>query len=88
MSAPIKVTSYKQLRELAENHGSVDLYGPHGGRALSAAFVLNMNYSRVASCMEAGQMTVYQKPTVKFFHQPKRPKTPSEPEATTQTSQQ
>lgn len=88
MSAPIKVTSYQQLLELAKNHGSVEFNYPYGGRALSAAFVLNMNYSRVAHFMEAGQMTVYQKPTVKFFHQPKRPKTPSEPEATTQTSQQ
>jgi hypothetical protein len=84
MSAHIKVTSYQQLLELAKNHGSVEFNYPYGGRALSAAFVLNMNYSRVAHFMEIGGLTVYQKPTVKFFKRSKNRKLPSQLEDTTQ----
>lgn len=87
MSAPIKVTSYQQLKELSLNGGSVHMGAPYMSRALAAAFVLNMNYSRVASFMEGGQITVYQKPAVQFFKRPKYRKSPSKQEATTETSQ-
>jgi len=83
MSAPIKVTSYNQLLELAKNQGSVEFNYPYGGRALSAAFVLNMNYSRVASCMETGALTVHVKQP-KFFKRSKNRKLPSQLEDTTQ----
>jgi hypothetical protein len=43
-----------------------------------------MNYSRVAHFMEIGGLTVYQKPTVKFFKRSKNRKLPSQLEDTTQ----